>query len=409
VTDLVWVIIPCYNHGHFLGEAIESSLRQSEPHEVIVVDDGSTDGTAAVAARYHVRYVYQRNSGLAAARNRGLRESSGAFLVFLDADDRLLPDALAAGVRELNAHPNCAFVFGSYRHIGLEGLPLQMSSVPDEPGSYKTLLHYNHVGCPATVMYKRNVFDSVGGFDASFNPAEDYELYLRIARTFPIRRHPVCVAEYRKYASSMSSDASRMLRAILRVQRSQFRHVRLCEADLQAMQQGMAGNQAYYVGLLRDQARRARRSNVSWAERLRFVRSLLRWDPRGCVKAFAPTLYCTVFRCGDSIRNGLIRLRSSSADAAGVIAATPNPIRMPSAEWDGPASTSVAWQTSGADIIEIHVDRPDGPLFSRSPQGNASTGEWVKDGTRFYLQAVPNGNGPATRTLAVVTVNIIPE
>jgi len=409
VTDLVSVIIPCYNHGRFLGEAIESSLHQSEPHEVIVVDDGSTDGTAAVAARYHVRYVYQRNSGLAAARNRGLRESSGAFLVFLDADDRLLPDALAAGVRELNAYPDCAFVFGGFRHIGMDGSPIQMSWVPDEPGCYNTLLHYNHVGCPASVMYRRNVLEGVGGFDASFNPAEDYELYLRLARTFPIRRHSTCVAEYRKYASSMSGDASRMLRAILRVQRSQFPHVRRCEPDLQALKQGMTGNRAHYVALLRDQVRRARRSDASWAEWLRFVRSLLRWDPRGCVKAFAPALYCTVFRCGDWVRNGLIRLRSSSADAAGVIAATPNPIRIPTAQWDGPASTSVAWQTSGADHIEIHVDRPDGPLFSRSPQGNASTGEWVKDGTRFYLRAVPNGNGPASRTLAVLTVNIIPE
>jgi glycosyltransferase involved in cell wall biosynthesis len=409
VTDLVSVIIPCYNHSRFLGEAIESALRQSEPHEIIVVDDGSTDETAAVAARYDVRYVHQQNSGLSAARNRGLCESAGAFLVFLDADDRLLPDALTAGVRELNAHPECAFVFGGFRHIGLHGLPVEMSWVPDEPGLYNTLLHYNHVGCPATVMYRRHVFDSVGGFDAAFNPAEDYELYLRIARKFPIRRHPVCVAEYRKYGFSMSSDASRMLRAILRVQRSQFRHVRRCEADLQALKRGMTGNRAHYVALLRDQVRRARRSDVSRAERFRAVRSLLRWDPRGCVKALAPSLYCTAFRCRDAIRNGLIRLRSSSAGAAGVIAATPNPIRIPSAQWDGPASTSVEWQTSGADNIEIHVDRPDGPLFSRSPQGNASTGEWVKDGTRFYLRAVSNGNAPASRTLAVLTVNVIPE
>src|ERR671914_179204 len=93
---LVSVVIPCYNQAHFLGEAIESVLAQNYPHfEVVVIDDGSTDNTSEVASRYPgVRCIRQENQGLAGARNTGIRHSSGSYLVFLDSDDRLLPDAL---------------------------------------------------------------------------------------------------------------------------------------------------------------------------------------------------------------------------------------------------------------------------------------------------------------------------
>jgi glycosyltransferase involved in cell wall biosynthesis len=102
VTDRDWtaplvsVVIPCYNQAHFLGEAIESVLAQTYRHyEIIVVDDGSPDTTSKVTSSYPaVRYLRQSNAGLSAARNAGMNVSRGQFLVFLDADDRLLEDAL---------------------------------------------------------------------------------------------------------------------------------------------------------------------------------------------------------------------------------------------------------------------------------------------------------------------------
>ena len=98
-------------------------LAQTYPHfEIIVVDDGSPDDTRAVAARYPgVRCLRQRNRGLSAARNAGLAESVGAFVVFLDADDRLTPEALASGVREMAAHPECALVAGDHKLIDEQG------------------------------------------------------------------------------------------------------------------------------------------------------------------------------------------------------------------------------------------------------------------------------------------------
>src|SRR4051812_38436284 len=108
---LVSIVIPCYNQAHFLPEAINSVRSQTYSHtEVIVVDDGSIDNASEVARAYpEVHCITQRNHGLSAARNTGLRNSKGSFLVFLDADDRLLPNAIEAGYASLKSHPECAF------------------------------------------------------------------------------------------------------------------------------------------------------------------------------------------------------------------------------------------------------------------------------------------------------------
>ncbi|PYI51683.1 MAG: hypothetical protein DMC62_07885 [Verrucomicrobia bacterium] len=129
-SGLASVIIPCYNQAHFLHEAIESASAQTYSHrEILVVDDGSTDNTAKVTASYPgVRYVRQENLGVASARNTGFKQSRGEYLVFLDADDRLLPEALRVGVDCLRQHPDCAFAAGFCRLIVADG-----SLLDDEP------------------------------------------------------------------------------------------------------------------------------------------------------------------------------------------------------------------------------------------------------------------------------------
>ena len=171
---LVSVIIPCYNQARYLGEAIESALAQTHARlEVIVIDDGSLDDVAGVVARYpKVRYVRQPNGGLSAARNTGIRESHGEYLVFLDADDRLLPDALRIGLDCFQVSPECAYVSGHYRMIREDGTPLpDFEQVPPEPDAYRTLLQRNYIGMHATVMYRRAIFESSGNSTASSPPA----------------------------------------------------------------------------------------------------------------------------------------------------------------------------------------------------------------------------------------------
>ena len=109
-TPLVSVVIPCWNQARFLGEAIQSVLRQTYGNtEIIVVDDGSSDETSIVARSFPgVRCIGQKNGGLASARNTGLSASRGDYVIFLDADDRLLPIAIQAGLNCLAQHPQCA-------------------------------------------------------------------------------------------------------------------------------------------------------------------------------------------------------------------------------------------------------------------------------------------------------------
>src|SRR4028119_1868603 len=188
----VSVVIPCYNQARFLGEAVGSVLSQTHADfEVIVVDDGSTDDTRRVASSYaagdsRVRLISQENRGLAGARNRGLAESRGEYVVFLDSDDRLLAGALEVGVRELASHPGCAFVSGHYRPINADGVAYAVPQQDRVGGDhYLALLRDNYISMPASVMYRRWVFGEVGGFDGSVDAAADWDLYLRIARRFP--------------------------------------------------------------------------------------------------------------------------------------------------------------------------------------------------------------------------------
>jgi glycosyltransferase involved in cell wall biosynthesis len=225
---LISVVIPCFNQAHFLPDSIESVLDQTHDlKEIIVIDDGSTDDTAQVASRYpEVTLVSQSNSGLAAARNSGLKASRGEYLVFLDADDCLKPDALTAGLDCLAQHPECAFAYGRYTIRNLRGEVWEPQSAPDQRGdAYAKLLRGNHIAMHATVIYRRDTLELVGGFDTRLPACEDYDLYLRIARRFPIVEHESVVAEYRRHGHNMSVDSPKMLAAVLRVLEAQRDYV----------------------------------------------------------------------------------------------------------------------------------------------------------------------------------------
>jgi glycosyltransferase involved in cell wall biosynthesis len=304
---LVSVVIPCYNQAHFLGEAIESVIRQTYRHfEIIVIDDGATDNTSEVAAGYaEVRCVRQENQGLSAARNRGLSESKGAYLVFLDADDRLLPHALETGVRYLDAHPRCAFVSGHCQYIAFDGTPLETSLQPHpEKDHYQALLLNNYIWMPGTVMYRRTIFESVKGFDTSLNACEDYDFYLKAARSFPVYCHGHVIAEYRRHQTSMSANPARMLRAVLGVLRAQHEHVRKNVRLREAHKAGIRYYQELYGEQLVNEVRAAVRGRERWTRALRDMRVLLRYYPRGVVKNAGRKLYCTVTRVKETQASG---------------------------------------------------------------------------------------------------------
>ena len=294
---VVSVIIPCYNQAAFLGEAIESVLRQKyRRFEVIVVDDGSTDRTASIASSYpDVICVRQENRGLAAARNRGLSQSTGDHVVFLDADDRLLPEALTVGVRSLNTHPECAFVYGRSRWVSLDGAPVPAPAqfaIGEEP--YRSLLERNCIWGCMTVMFRRSVLEAVSGFDASLSSAEDYDLYLRIARKFPVYFHGAVVAEYRRHEANMSKNAAAMLKSVLRVLRSQERYIRENPQYKQAYKNGIRLHQELYGERLAEHVRFSIRSGKH-AHAFRNILTLARFYPSGLAKHAFRKTYCLIF------------------------------------------------------------------------------------------------------------------
>lgn len=280
---LVSVVIPCYNQAHFLPEAIESVLAQTHPHhEIVVVDDGSTDNTQEIVSRYPgCRCVRQPNAGLAAARNTGIRRSNGDYLVFLDADDRLLPGALQVGLDVLRAHPECAFVSGHYRHIGVDGAHLPTPDLPCvTEDHYGALLRTNYIGMPATALYRREVFEHVTGFDASVAGCEDYDLNLRITRRFPVHCHEDVVADYRRHGSTMSGDLPTMLTGAMTALRHQRRYVLDDDEHLAAYQDGLRFWRDYFgTPLVRQVATQL--GAGEWRRSLPGVVALARYHPDG--------------------------------------------------------------------------------------------------------------------------------
>ncbi len=221
----VSIIIPCYNCRRFVAQAIESALSQSYTNvEVVVVDDGSTDGSSAIAQRYPVRFLQEAHRGVSAARNRGFRESLGEYLVFLDSDDRLLPGAVTAGLAALEDHPHCVMAVGAHNFITQSGAWIATRSKPVHlRDGYELLLRSNFIECTASVLFRRSCFMNAGVFRASLTGAEDYELYLRVARdSSPMCCHSQVVAEYRQHASSASRKSAMMLNHTLAVVSEQW-------------------------------------------------------------------------------------------------------------------------------------------------------------------------------------------
>ena len=245
-TPLVSVIIPCYNHGAYLQEAFESVWMQDYPAiEVIVVDDGSTDSTREVAERAEgVKYIYQKNQGLSAARNTGISHSEGEMLLFLDADDWLLPGAIRMNVNCLLQNQKLAFVSGGHDKVYIdEGtVKEEVYEVPSD--HYLQLLQGNYIGMHATVLYRRWVFDEFS-YDTSLRSCEDYDLYLKVTRKYPVQHHTGKIAAYRLHTTNMSGNIPFMLATALQVLDRQHKKLQNTR-EVKAFEKGHTIWKSYY-------------------------------------------------------------------------------------------------------------------------------------------------------------------
>lgn len=173
------IIVPCYNQGKYLSEALDSVLTQSfSEWELIVVDDGSADNSADIAKSYaakdsRIRYVRQENAGPSAARNKGVSSTSAPLIFFLDGDNMIRPKFLEVGVNYMVSHPECVLFNSKADYFGDRTGEFKLRYT-----SYKDLLVANSIDCACIV--RREDFDRVGGFDEQLRGYEDWEFFIRL-------------------------------------------------------------------------------------------------------------------------------------------------------------------------------------------------------------------------------------
>jgi hypothetical protein len=286
----VSIVIPSHNQAEFLGAALASVRGQRHvATEIIVVDDGSTDDSCRVAEAAGAGIVRQANLGVSAARNNGLRAATAPFIIFLDADDMLLPDAAAIGTRLLAEQPDAAIACGRCRLVDRDGRYLVTGAgVRVEGDDYAQLLSTNFIWTPGAAVFRRDAVIASGGFPTRYPAAEDYRLYLTLVRSHRVIRHSAEVVLYRQHDTSVSSDPALMLRATLAVLADERPNVPATHRW--AFRRGRRAWQDYYGDKIANDVRFFVRQPGGLGIAVRRAAALLRYHPRGFVRHAARKL-----------------------------------------------------------------------------------------------------------------------
>ncbi len=224
---LVSVVIPTYNRADTVGHAVESVRAQTfTDYEIIVVDDGSRDNTAAVVARFGdaVRYIAQPNGGVAVARNRGVAEARGRYVAFLDSDDAWLPAKLERQMAFVAQRPELGFAYADARVVDESGRELGVKPVQRPVAdTLEALLQGNFIPT-LTVVARRDAVQAVGGFDPQLRGPEDYDLWMRLAARYPFAGVRETLAVYHQSGSGLSGDPNKIYAEYLKIFRKLLGH-----------------------------------------------------------------------------------------------------------------------------------------------------------------------------------------
>ena len=211
----VSVVIATYNRSRFLCQTIESALSQTyKDYEIIIVDDGSTDDTKEALKFFDgkIRYFYQENQGISAAKNRGVNESVGEFIAFVDDDDIWLPEKLDEQMQFIERHPQLAFVCSEVITIDEHGNFLAHWRKPKDQkisDNFENLYDGNFIHVP-TVLLRKKCFIEIGGFDEKLMTTEDYDLWLRLAKRHPFRYMDKPLAKYRIHKNQTTKNVKKL-------------------------------------------------------------------------------------------------------------------------------------------------------------------------------------------------------
>ncbi len=210
-SPLVSVIIPTYNSVQYVVAAVQSVLAQTVKElEIVVIDDGSTDDTEAVMRGYGspVRYIRQQNSGVAVARNRGIEESRGRYIAFLDADDTWFPHKLERQLAALDERPAYGVCYSAFTVVDSDLEPLFINRSKRVGSALEDLLlRGNIVGSICTVIGERTLFEKVGGFDTALSQCADWDMWVRLAELTDFLYIDETLVTYRQHGANMSRNA----------------------------------------------------------------------------------------------------------------------------------------------------------------------------------------------------------
>jgi GT2 family glycosyltransferase len=217
---LVTVIMPAYNQARYLPAALDSVLGQTfRDFEIVVVDDGSTDETPQILARYGVRCIRQENAGLPAARNTAIAAARGRWLAFLDSDDVWQPAYLATTMAALERVPEAVGAFAAWLYIDGDGRPLDQAVRPFGGDERRLVaeLDWRNALLPSAAVVSRAAVVACGAFDTGLAACEDWDLWLRLRAHGRLLLVPEVLMLYRSHGESMTDDPLRIERERLKV------------------------------------------------------------------------------------------------------------------------------------------------------------------------------------------------
>lgn len=246
------VIIPTYNSSRYVTEAVDSVLAQTfDDFEIIVIDDGSTDDTETVMSRYlsPVRYVRQANGGVSRARNRGIEESRGRYVAFLDADDTWLPNKLEKQMEAIRKQPSCRACYSAFIAVNSDLTPIGTNRGLQRDIALKDLLlSGNVVGSICTVIVERALLDCTGGFDSALSQCADWDMWVRVAAETDFLYIDEPLVTYRQHDANMSRNAPLLERDSLLVLEKGFRLPNLSEPMKSRQREAFARNYMVLAG-----------------------------------------------------------------------------------------------------------------------------------------------------------------
>ena len=220
MSTLVSIIVPTYNRANLLLEAVDSVRQQTfENWELLIVDDGSSDETGMAVKEFlgdtRIHYLWQENRGQSAARNRGLLNSQGSLVAFLDSDNRWLPHKLSSQAAFMESHPEVDVLYGETERIGSDGSTWPSPNRRRYSGIiWRHLLDQNFVNFNTSIV-RRHKLVEVGGFDEDLRGGEDYDLWLRLSRDSVFHFLPGVVTQYRIEGDRITNSLERVMDANL--------------------------------------------------------------------------------------------------------------------------------------------------------------------------------------------------